>query len=477
VIGKGTFLRLGAVLATATALAAASTAAFGTEREPAGTFFGPDGVGDPYFPDDGNGGYDVARYDVKVGLDPAKPDALAGDTTVSAAATQDLDRFNLDLEGFTVTSVTVNGVPAKAVARAGRHELVIMPCTRIHKGSAFTVRVRYHGKPVGQSWHPLTGGGVDVTGEPHSATAWFPVNDHPSDKAVFHLEATVPGAWTVIGNGLPGPTTEHDGKKTFRWNEDRPLVSYATTMAVDKFTVHTAKLADGTPVINAYGQGTQILPDSEALLPKILAFLSSKFGPYPFSSTGSIVVSPADVEGSLALETQTRPTYDNAFFDVSAVHELTHQWFGDSVSFSDWRDGCLAECFAQYAGQLWDEYQGGSDLDASYRDIVADNRDKPAFWSVPLYDPGKDRPLDVALYERGPLMLHALRRAVGDNTFFPMLQDWLKQHRYGNASWLDFEKFATRRSGQNLANFFHAWAHSSAVPADQYLFPGSLKGK
>ncbi|HEY2059592.1 MAG TPA: hypothetical protein VGH57_14585, partial [Amycolatopsis sp.] len=106
--------------AVALALVVGSAAALGLASPSA---IGSDGVGDPYFPQDGNGGYDVSRYDVKVFYDPAKPDSFTGDTTVQAAAKQDLDRFNLDLEGFTVSSVTVNGVPAREVARTGAHEL------------------------------------------------------------------------------------------------------------------------------------------------------------------------------------------------------------------------------------------------------------------------------------------------------------------------------------------------------------------
>ncbi|WP_199730694.1 M1 family metallopeptidase [Amycolatopsis panacis] len=436
---------------------------------------GSAGAGDPYFPQDGDGGYTVSRYDVGVSLDPATPESFAGDTTVFAEAKQDLDRFDLDLEGFTVSSVLVNGSPAKAVARSGAHKLVITPAQTVHKGSPLTVRVRYSGAPTGRSWHRLKGGGVNVTGEPHSATAWFPVNDHPSKKAALHLEATVPSAWSVVGNGLPGPVTSRDGKTTYRWNEDRPIASYATTMAVDKFTVRTSKLGDGTPVIHAYGQNTSILPDSENLVPDILGFLSSKFGPYPFSSAGSIVVAPERSDGSVALETQTRPTYAGAFYDVSAVHELAHQWFGDSVSFSDWRDGCIAECFAQYAGQLWDEHRDGADLDKNYRESVAEHKNDAAFWSVHLYDPGKEHPLDAALYDRGPLMLHALRRTVGDDIFFATLKAWQAKYRYGNASWLDFEKLAAQQSGKDLRGFFQAWAHSSVIPPDPYLHPGPLK--
>jgi len=435
---------------------------------------GAPGLGDPYLPMSGNGGYDVSHYDVTVGVDPSQPDHFTGDTTVKATATQNLSRFDLDLQGFSIDAVTVNGVPATRIAREGEHEVVITPADTIRQGARFDVRVRYSGAPVGKSWHKLVGGGIDVQGEPESATAWFPSNDHPSDKATFSLTAIVPDGWTVIGNGLPGPTTRGNGRTTFRWHEDHPMVTYASTMAIDKMTVHTSTLPDGTPIINAYGQNTQIIEDSEQVLPEIIQFLSSKFGPYPFESTGSIVVDPEPTdEDFLFVETQTRPTYASAFFDVSAVHELAHQWFGDNVSFTDWRDGCIAECFAQYAGQLWDEYKNGADPDESYRSIISDEKTDPEFWSVPLYDSGQELP--EALYERGPLMLHALRRLLGDHIFFALLQDFQRTYRDGNASWPDFENFAQSHSGRDLTGFFHAWAHSTKIPAGPYLYPGTLK--
>ncbi|MYW04295.1 M1 family metallopeptidase [Streptomyces sp. SID3343] len=436
------------------------------------------GVGDPYFPDDGNRGYDVSDYDVRVAYDPARPDHLTGDTVVTATATGRLDRFNLDLDGFEVASVTVDGTRAKSFSRSGAHELVVTPARRIAKGARFAIRVRYSGKPVGESWHRLAGGGVNVTGEPHSATAWYPANDHPSDKATFRLSATVPDAWTVIGNGRPGRTTSPaKGQKTFRWYEDKPLATYLSTIAIDKFTVHTSQLADGTPVVNAYSPGTVIDPASEALLPDVIGFLASKFGPYPFSSAGGIVVSDNGGPGGgpLALETQSRPTYTGMMFDSSMVHEIAHQWFGNSVSFSDWRDGCLAECFAQYANQLWDE-NSGADLDTGfYPAMVEQSKANPDFWKVRLYNPGPGKELDSALYDKGSMMLHALRRTVGDTAFFATLRRWQEEHRYGNASWPQFEALAKKVSARpDLNGFFEAWVHGTTVPEHKYLYPGSL---
>ncbi|MDH6711140.1 aminopeptidase N [Kitasatospora sp. MAA19] len=459
--------RTAAVLATATALGVALTALPASAAT---------GIGDPYFPDDGNSGYDVGHYDVRIAYDPARTDHLDGDTTVTARATRALDRFSLDLKGFTVASVTVNGTPARSFSRSGEHKLVVVPAQRVARGATFAVRVTYAGTPDAEGWHTLVDGGANAAGEPHSATSWYPSNDHPSDKATFALTATVPDGWTAIGNGLPGPTTTDNGTTTFRWHEDRPMATYLSTVAIDRFTVHRAQLPDGKPVISAYSPGVEIDAALEAAQPEILTFLASKFGPYPFSSAGSIVVGPAKTpsHGAGALETQSRPTYNGMISDEGVVHESTHQWFGDSVSFTDWRDGCLAECFAQYANQLWEEHKG-ADLDTGfYAHTVAGNKDNPSYWSTKLYDPGKGRELDPALYFKGSLMLHALRRTVGDDAFFTTLRRWTADHAYGNASFPQFEALAAQVSGKDLKGFFDAWVHGTTIPAKEYLYPGAL---
>ncbi|MFJ9697845.1 M1 family metallopeptidase [Kitasatospora sp. NPDC101183] len=437
------------------------------------------GAVDPYYPEDGNAGYDVADYDVRIAYDPAQPDRLNGDTTVTARALRPLERFSLDLKGFQVASVTVNGAPAKAFSRSGAHKLDVEPARRVSGGSVFRVRVVYAGKPDPEGWHRLASGGVNAMGEPHSATSWFPSNDHPSDKATFSLAATVPDGWTAIGNGVPGPTTAGGGTTTFRWREDRPMATYLATVAVDRFTVHRSALPDGTPVITAFGAGLPVDADAlaaEAQQPEILAFLASKFGPYPFSSAGAIVRSwPTEPGGGAPdLETQGRPTYTGILWDAAIVHENAHQWFGDSVSFTDWRDGCIAECVAQYANQLWDEHQGANLDTGFYARNVKENLGNPSYWSTRLYDPGRGDELAPALYLKGSLMMHALRRTVGDEAFFGTLRRWTAEHAYGNASFPQFEALAAKVSGRDLKGFFDAWAHGTTVPAKEYLYPGSL---
>ncbi|MEW2504701.1 MULTISPECIES: M1 family metallopeptidase [unclassified Amycolatopsis] len=311
---------------------------------------GSDGAGDPLFPQDGNGGYRVSHYDVALDYDPAKPDHLTGDTAADAVATQDLSRFDLDLEGLTVQSVTVAGAPA-AFTCTGEHELVITPAKPLRRGQSFRVRVRYQGTP-GFFWMTADdAGAVHAFGEPHSASSWYPVNDHPSDKATFHLAVTMPDrpGWAVVGNGVPAPPVVRDGRKTFSWTENHPVASYLTGVVIDRMTVHTGHLADGTPVVDAYTTGAEAAKPFEDRLPEVLGFLSSRFGKYPFSAAGGVFY-PGGTGGGF--EMQERPVYPGGvppeqFTDI--VHEQAHQWFGDSVAVARWSDICLKECFATYA--------------------------------------------------------------------------------------------------------------------------------
>ncbi|WP_394618826.1 M20/M25/M40 family metallo-hydrolase [Lentzea sp. JNUCC 0626] len=425
------------------------------------------GVGDPYFPKDGNAGYDVEHYDVKLRYDPAKPDLLTGDATITATATQDLSLFHLDLLGFDVVESTVEGKPV-VTRREDEHELVLTPQDIVRKGQKFVTRIRYQGKPAGAGWHPIEGGGFAAYGEPHSATSWFPANDHPGDKATFALTATVPDGWSVMGNGVPGETTKADGHSTFRWHEDKPMETTLATVAVDRFTIHE-RTAAGVPAYFGYGSGVTVLPESEELLDPMLTFFSELYGPYPFSSTGAIVVRAKT--GHPAIETQSRPTFNGMMFDANMAHEFTHQWFGNSVSIADWRNACIKECVAQYANQLWDEHNG-ADLDKGfYPAMYEESHGKPEFWATRLYDPGPGKELDPALYSKGSMMMHALRKAMGDDNFFTLLRTWMQDHRYGNATWPQFEELAQRTAGKDLSGFFQAWAHSTTEPEEKYLFP------
>jgi aminopeptidase N len=436
---------------------------------------GADGVGDPYYPQDGNGGYDALDYHVSISYDPATK-KLDGDTVVTATATADLTAFNLDLRGYEVASVEVDGKPAKA-GRAGDHELVITPATTIPNGQTFHTRVRYAGVPersengtLGTNgWQIAKSGGAFVAGEPHSATSWYPSNDTPRDKATFRLTARVPDGWSVISNGREEPSTSDGGWTTYNWVETTRIATYLTTVGIDHWTFERSTLPSGIPVVNAYAPGAEGKKQVESRLPEILDFLSTKFGPYPQDAAGGIWINESI---GFSLETQTRPIYATWAELTVVVHENTHQWFGDSVSVASWSDICLNECFASYAQWLWDEAKDHKDLDAQFRTQVARTTDR--FWHRKLYDMGAGNEF-TAVYDKGALAMHALRRKIGDPAFDQVLHGWAAKHKDGNASWPDFEQYVQEVAKQDLRGFFDAWFRGDQKPGDDLLYPGSLR--
>jgi len=429
---------------------------------------GASGAGDPYYPDDGNGGYDALGYQVDVRYDPPSGH-LDGDTTVTAKATQDLSRFDLDLRGLDVHRVEVDGKPA-TFSREKAFELVVTPSAPIRAGTTFRTRVTYGGDPAKtphgggseNGWKHSADGGAYMVGEPHSAAFWYPVNETPRDKATFTLTAHVPAGWTVISNGREGPPGT--------WTEPNPVASYLTTIAIGKFGVDSSTLPDGTPVVSAYAPGAEARRAIGDRLPEVLGFLSGKFGRYPQSAAGGIYLNE---NVPFSLETQTRPTYAKWADLPTLVHENAHQWFGDSVSVRDWSDICLNECFASYSQWLWAEREG-QNLDDRYRAAIEITRGSTDFWGQKLVGMGQGHEFE-GVYNKGILALHALRREIGDPAFAKLLREWPSRFRHGNATWADFEAMVTRISGKGLRTFFDTWFRGTKLPADADLFPGSLR--
>jgi hypothetical protein len=203
---------------------------------------GAAGAGDPYFPLDGNGGYNVKHYDLDIRYDPATG-KLRGVATITARATQDLSRFDLDFTALTVRSITVGERGAKW-KRTGQ-ELVVTPKHGLENGTEFTIVVRYDGIPVviddpviGVGGFFRTDDGAIIVGEPQVASTWFPVNDHPTDKASYTFHVTVPKGTTAVANGvLRSHATKH-GWTTWVWDAREPMASYLATASIGTFDLH-----------------------------------------------------------------------------------------------------------------------------------------------------------------------------------------------------------------------------------------------
>ncbi len=198
----------------------------------------------------------MRAYDLEVDYDP-QTDRLDGEADIEARATQDLCSLNLDLVGLDVARVEVDGRRARWV-RFGQ-ELVVTPRRPLREGRRFEVEVRYGGVPVdftlpgtpARSGFMSTPDGVTVAGQPEVAAFWFPVNDHPLDKASYAFEVTVPDGYEVVANGFLRDVDHDGGSTTWEWEAREPMASYLATIDIGQWDVRRWTTAGGIPVYDA----------------------------------------------------------------------------------------------------------------------------------------------------------------------------------------------------------------------------------
>jgi aminopeptidase N len=433
---------------------------------------GSPGMNDPYYPSLGNGGYDVQHYTIVLDIDPPN-NTIRGSTTITANATEYLESFNLDLQGLEINAITVNESPANY--SRNNHELTITPEQPLPTDELFNVIVQYHGSPglvpilggpFEMGWSHGEGGVINVWGEPDAASAWFPNNNHPRDKATFRFEITVPDPWIVAATGVLRETIENGDQTTFIWEMTDPMATYLASISIDQYEVVTQAGPNGLLIRNYFPvdfPASLRLP--AAVLPAVIDFFNELYGPYPFKEYGMVVASTegfcAQVE--TALETQSMSLHCPSVYMTSEtviVHEVAHQWFGDSVSLENWKDIWLKEGMATYSEWLWDS----RNEPAALKRIAESNR--AAFFdsSLSVAEPSENDLYSNESYFGGALVFYVLHRHVGDETFFQILRAYMERYGGGYAGTDEFIALAEEVSGEELDSLFDAWLFSARLP-------------
>ncbi|MFT2019172.1 M1 family metallopeptidase [Streptomyces sp. 796.1] len=493
---------------------------------------GAAGLGDRLFPGLGNGGYDVTHYDLALDYAPRTNTLHGTATLTARATADlssfNLDLTGLRVSRATVAGAPARvrraGSELTLTPRrplpAGRP----FTTTVTYAGTPRTLVGADHSE---EGWIETTDGAVAL-GEPSGSTTWFPGNHHPSDKASYDIAVTVPAGYTAVASGELRERRKHPGRArhadradhadltdrarqtgrpaqagradgaartTFVWHNAEPMASYLATVAIGTFDVHTrggdaVRSGAGAPRRTTGPQRTSAprrgepaggdVPQYVAIDPaqaadsagvaddltEVMDWSTGVFGPYPFSSTGAIVDDTPDL--GYALETQTKPYYSSPPDAYLQVHELAHQWFGDSLTPRTWGDVWLNEGFATYAEWLWEAERdpAGRTADEIFRAYYdGSDHQSNGIWAFPPgTPPGPAQLLDPPVYGRGAMALHRLRQTVGDRTFFRLLHTWTAEHRHATVTTKDFIALAERLAHRDLSNLFHAWLYEKGKP-------------
>ena len=396
---------------------------------------------------------------------------LAGSVTASGVVVNATDQISFDLSGPTVSSVALNGESVEFTV--GDSELLVPLDSALSAGARFETTVDFASAANSQTWNPDAAGlfasrdGVWSVNEPAGASTWLPVIDHPTDKATWSFEISVPKGLEAISNGeLVEPGGVMNGDRTmWHWVQAEPMASYLITLLIGDYDfVDAGESATGVRFEHVVLADRRTTLDSYLEVTKQqMAYFEEIFGPYPFDRYG---ISITDSVPGLAMETQGLPVFSWRDLDgtlgvgaqLFLSHELAHQWFGDAVSPATWDDIWLNEGFATYAQWLWFDHIGIDDLASTATVSLA--MLPPFGW--PLSRP--DELFGEVAYTGGAVALHALRLTVGDEAFFAGLQQWVATYLDSAASTDDFRAVMEDVSGMDLATYFTTWVDATSIP-------------
>ncbi|MFC5719360.1 M1 family metallopeptidase [Streptomyces gamaensis] len=436
-----------------------------------------------YFPRHGSYGHRTLSYDLRLDYDPGEG-RLDGHARIQAVAAEHTRRVELDLAGLTVHAAEVDGRPVAVHRRDGK--VFLTTGEPLAPAQPFVADIRYGGSPgplrtpFGPIGWDRTGDGHDgtlVASQPVGAPSWFPCNDRPDDKAAYTFEVRVPRGHHVLANGTLHGREEHDdGTVGWTYHHPGPMATYLAAVYTGRFahetqTIEASPGGSPVPLRNAYPAHLAAAARHDlARQPEILRAFTGLFGPYPFESYGAVVV---DAELGAPVENQTLSVFGsnhmdgNRSWETLVAHEIAHQWYGNSVGLTDWQHIWLNEGFATYAEWLWSEHIGEDDADTLAREAWRELSGRRQ--NLRIADPGRRHLFDDRIYVRGACTLHALRLAVGDESFFRLLRSWHDTHRGGSADTRTFFTHAEHTAGRRLQDLLHPWLFDKRLPE----FPAS----
>lgn len=437
-------------------------------------------VADPVYPEYGNPAIDVLHYGLDLAWSPQDRE-LRGTARVTVRAVSDVSEVALDFsDAYAIDRVTVAGKPARHTMRDD--DIVVSHTLRRDQEAVLVVGYRGEPEPAAA---PTTRDDFDTVGatvekdgslwsmqEPYGAATWYPSNDHPSDEALYDVAITVPEGWAGVSSGrFVGDAPTPDGRR-FAWRSEDPVATYVVALAVDRYRKHqTTGPRDIQATYWMTARQEEVWLPVLRKTPQLVEWLEERFGPYPFEAAGSVVVasgSAMETQGMVTMGAQLadrgrNPRQSRIAIESVLVHELAHQYFGNTVTPRDWRGVWLNEGFATYIEMLYGVEQGWS----TEAEEIATWRQHDGDLRKDAGPPGNYQPDKFAVsnvYICPALMLHEIRKRVGDTAFFAMARDWPQKHRNQTVDRAAFISYVNTHTGTDLTALINTWLDSPTTP-------------
>jgi aminopeptidase N len=410
--------------------------------------------------------WDIEHYDISVWLQPEEP-RLEGDITIRARATvPNPVQIRLHSDGPIIHRIRVDGID-KTWSEVD--PFIVIDVGEGHSlGDVVHIQVEYQVTTfpsddiVGLHW----GDPIHSFNEPSGARRWLVVYDDPADKATLHWAIRAPSELSVVANGIPEPSMEHDdGTTTHSFDFDGPIPTYLMVLHAGTYSHHVN--TSGAVEVHTWAR-----PDlfEDAVLdfestPRMIDYFGTIWGEYPWTHYANVT---APFSGAMEHTTATTFGEDligHPMAEVVNAHELAHHWFGNLLTLAEWPEIWLNEGFASYGEVLWIEHAYGASAKQAY---IQTQIDSYYAWqtlesSSTLYDPmflwGG------LVYDKGSLVLHMLRWVVGDAAFFDGLAQYLDAHQFGSVTTMDFRRAMEDASGEPLDWFFDQWVYQAGDPS------------
>jgi len=397
--------------------------------------------------------------------------------------------------GLTIASIKVDG---RAVTFKRDGKLVLIATGPLLKGKAYKIQVDYSAKNSKGRGFGAGGGGfhwIEPTptmptrvgfwtqGESEYNSEWVPTWDYPNDLATSETKCTVQADWDVVGNGVLMSTTlsADKSKKTYDWKMTQPHATYLLALYGGPFDIKKDKW-EGVDLWYVVPRGSgYLIDDSFGNTKDMLTFFSKVLGVkyawpkyaqaamYDFGGGMENVSATILGEGSL---TEARDGYFT--MDSLNSHELGHQWFGDLVTCKDWGDTWLNESFATYMEMIYMEHRGGKDayaweIDGAMKSYFAEARRYRRPISTKMYA-NADAMFDSHTYPKGGVVLHTLRRKLGDEAFYAGLNFYLNKWRHSPVESAQLRRAFTEATGINVEPFWAQWFEKPGHPVLEYTW-------